>query len=280
MGQRVDKILTPVSDQKMIEAIQKAWTELMGSAPTKEQVALIMAQNALETGHRKSMWNNNVGNITTDGKGGYNYFDTLTTSEQISPGKWKKMNLKYRAYPTLEAGVMDYLKFLSKNSRYAEAWKNILNPDPESFSKSLKKAKYYTSDEAPYTKTLINIYEKYTGKKYVPKSGTVVPDAPKGEDNELDNILNELKNLNVKVEEKDLDKILNQFGVEFDSAPTDIQSQLDDILKLSSNKKLYNNYLPTHSFIIRLSNTDINSAIECGSILCNALDEELLSNSS
>lgn len=161
MGKRVEKFKTPVSEAEMAQAMIQAWEKIFGSKPAKEQIALLLAQNALETGHRKSMWNYNVGNITTTSKSPYDYFDTLPTSEQISPGKWKKMNLKYRAYPDLLTGTIDYIKFLSKNNRYSQAWQHILKPDPVSFSKALKAASYYTANEPPYTKALKSIFDKY-----------------------------------------------------------------------------------------------------------------------
>src|SRR5271166_2100988 len=109
----------------MAQAIIAAWTGMFRTAPSKEQVSMVLAQNNLETGNRKSMWNYNVGNITTDGKS-IDFFDDLATDEQIKPGVWQKMNLKYRAYPSLEEGAKDYLKLLS-SGHYAEAWKHILN---------------------------------------------------------------------------------------------------------------------------------------------------------
>ena len=68
MGNRVQRVKTEVSEDQMAQAIIDAWKKLFGNPPAKEQVSMILAQNALETANRKSMWNNNVGNITTDGK--------------------------------------------------------------------------------------------------------------------------------------------------------------------------------------------------------------------
>ena len=208
MGKRVDKIKTPVSEYEMGLAMIKGWEKLFGERPSKEQVSLLMAQNALETGHRKSMWNYNVGNITTNGKDPYDYFDTLPTNEQIAPGKWKKMNLKYRAYPNLEAGVLDYLKFLSQNSRYASAWRHILNPDPVNFSKKLKEANYYTANEAPYTKTLKSLFEKFVSSKPSKKNIVNKPKPPIIKDEELGKQLEAEASLDVFSK---LDKVLDVY---------------------------------------------------------------------
>src|ERR1700690_272250 len=121
MGQKVKRIKTEVSEPQMAQALINGWKFLFGNAPSKQQIGLLIAQNNLETGHRKSMWNFNVGNITTDGNGPFNYYDDLTTDEQVTPGVWKKKNLKYRSYNSLDDGVKDYLKLLS-GQKYSEVW--------------------------------------------------------------------------------------------------------------------------------------------------------------
>jgi hypothetical protein len=77
----------------------------------------------------------------------------------------------------------------------------------------------------------------------------------------------------------ELGQLLNQVSIsEFDSP--EIVNRLQQALKQASvNKRLYNNLLPTHSFIVKLNHNDYNCAVECGNILVNALDQELLSNS-
>lgn len=180
MGNRVQRTKTNVPIFQMTNAVNEGWKNLFGITPSKEQVAMVLAQNALETGNRKNMWNYNVGNITTSGKGAYNYFDDLTTNEQVSNGVWKKKNLKYRAYSSLKEGVKDYLKLLS-GGKYSNAWQHILHPNPIAFSKSLKESGYYTADEAPYTKALAKLFNQYANvqKTSIPQN-----------DNNLDNMLN------------------------------------------------------------------------------------------
>jgi hypothetical protein len=224
----------------MANAITVGWKELFGVTPSKQQVAMVLAQNALETGHRKSMWNYNVGNIITNGNDSYDYFDDLTTDEQIKPGTWKKMNLKYRAYPSLDAGVKDYLKFIS-GKKYSGAWKHILNPDPVAFSKALKSAGYYTVNEAAYTKTLSKLYDQYSGSTV--KSKIPLSNIPQN-DNNLSNIIDNYLQM-VAASEK-------------------------------SNKKLYKQFLPYHKFLIKIESQNYTDSIEFARIACTALEEELL----
>jgi hypothetical protein len=250
MGNRVQRVKTEVSEAQMAQAIIDAWKKLFGKPPAKEQVAMILAQNALETNSRKAMWNNNVGNITTDGKGNFDYFDDLSTSEQVSPGNWKKMRLKYRSYPTLSEGVQDYLNLLSKSHNYASAWDKIVHPDPEAFSKALKAGGYYTANEAPYTRALTSLFSKYNnGNSYeLAMSGKVAP--PSAPSNE----------------------------------PTDLYSVLDKYLQQiaaadRSNKGIYKRLLPNNDILIKVFADTNTDAIEFSRILTSALDEEFSANS-
>jgi hypothetical protein len=249
MGNRVQRVKTEVSEAQMAQAIIDAWKKLFGSNPAKEQVSMILAQNALETGNRKAMWNNNVGNLTTDGKSKLDYFDDLSTSEQVSPGSWKKMNLKYRSYPTLSDGVADYLNLLSKSHNYANAWDKIVHPDPEAFSKALKAGGYYTANEAPYTKALTSLFSKYNkGNSYeLAMSGNAGSVEPSQSSGNLYSIL---------------DKYLQQI-----------------VASDRSNKPLYKRLLPNNDILIKVFADNTTDAIEFSRILTSALDEELLANS-
>lgn len=254
MGKRIPRIKTEVSESQMAQAIIESWKELFnGTVPTKDQVAMVLAQNALETGHRKSLWNFNIGNITTDGKGSFDFFDDLETNEQIAPGSWKKMNLKYRAYPTLKDGMKDYLKLLS-GKKYSNAWEHIINPNAISFSKALKQQGYYTADEAKYTKTMKSLFDRFSKSDSYEK-------AKSGKD--------------------DLSKkyVANQNNIP--SKNDALISTIDDYLQQiaaseKSYKKLYKQYLPLNNILIKIQSNDIVNSIEFSRILCSALDEKLL----
>lgn len=251
MGNRVNRFRTAVSAPQMAQAIIKAWNQLFGVTPTKEQVAMVLAQNSLETGNRKSMWNYNVGNITTDGKGSYDFFDDLPTDEQIQPGVWKKMNLKYRAYPSLNEGAKDYLKFLS-SKKYSSAWQNIIKPDPVAFSKALKSSKYYTANEAPYTKAITRLYKQFSesdaydkAKSNHEKSSLIfdksIPTVTPANDNYLINLLNKYLQIAASVYNKRIVK-----------------------------KAAFNNKI-----LIKITSSHYLNSIEFARILCAVLEEEL-----
>jgi hypothetical protein len=281
-GNRVQRVRTEVSSAQMAQAIINAWQQKFGSTPSKEQVAMVLAQNDLETGHRKSMWNYNVGNITTKSDSIFEYFDDLSTDEQISPGVWKKMKLKYRAYPTLDDGAKDYLNFLS-SGRYTKAWEHILHPDPVSFSKALKEAGYYTANEAPYTKNLVSLFDRNSkSNNYeLAMSGKVNPPNPsKLNDTSRDSIFKKyIARMN-----NNMSNEIGQNKDPSDSKPLatpEINSLLKNYLQQiaaseKSNRKIYNKYLPINHAIIRVASIDYVDAIEFARILCSVLDEELV----
>lgn len=281
-GDRVQRVRTDVSSAQMTQAIISAWQQKFGSAPSKEQVAMLLAQNDLETGHRKSMWNYNVGNITTNGQGSFNYFDDLTTNEQTSPGVWKKMKLKYRAYPTLEDGVKDYLNLLS-NGRYNKAWQHIVNPDPVSFSKALKEAGYYTADEAPYTKNLVSLFDRNSkSNNYeLAMSGKVNPPTKDTSENDL------FKKYIAKIQgdmsiydelgEKNKPTTSKPLSVTNPAVNSLLESYLQKIMASEkSNRKIYAKYLPTNYAVIKIASIDYVDSIEFARVLCSVLDEELV----
>jgi hypothetical protein len=239
MGNRVERIQTNVSDSQMAQAISEGWNELFHSYPNQQQVSLIMAQNALETGQdRKGMWNYNVGNIKAHPKhpesGATDYF-YLHAPEQTAPGKWEKFTMPFRAYPTLQAGVLDYLRLLSTSGNYKQAWQHILEPDPVAFSKALKKGGYYTANEESYTRLISNLYGKYM---HGPQNSS----------------------------SSDMTAILNNYLQQIAASE-------------KRNKKLYKNYLPTNHVVIQIKSDNYINAVEFSRILCAALDEELLSRS-
>lgn len=244
MGKRVSRIKTEVSEPQMAQAIIEAWRDLFGKPPTKEQVSIILAQNALETGHRKSMYNYNIGNLTTNGKNQYDFYDDLTTDEQVEPGKWVKKNLKYRAYPNLKDGVKDYLNLL-RGKGYTSAWKNIVNPNPIAFSKSLKDSGYYTANEKPYTLALTKLFDHFSGTNNYEQalSGKVKP----------------IGNTNVVPLNNMLEEYLKQIAA----------------MENHNNKKMYKKFLPYHSALITVEADSYNNAVEFSRILCLALSEEL-----
>lgn len=138
--------------------------------------ALVVAHAALETGYppyrKDSAANcNNIFNITTGGKwladgkpfclGG-----DVTYSELGPDGKPKPITQKWRSYPSLEIGLLDYWQFLGSRSNLKAARDALVQADAAEFARLLRLASYYDAPLDHYIAGLrggIN-----TAKKYLP----------------------------------------------------------------------------------------------------------------
>lgn len=259
MGKQVPKTNTPVSDAQMAQAIINVWHRLFGTAASKEQVYMIMAQNAIETGgKREAMHNYNVGNIIV-GNSDHDYFlggDWMYTDK--SETTKKTITQKFRAYNSLEDGVEDYLKLLSGSKRYAPAWQHIMHPDLKEYSKSLHDAGYYGAKEEVYTKGLLAQFNRFNkGDSYsVGLSGKSEPPSSMVAQKETQSPT------------QSLDNFLQEFMNKLQIAATDYNL-----------KQLYKHALPNHDILIQIEASDHTNAVEFSRILCSALDEDLLSTS-
>lgn len=252
MGNKVERIQTNVTEPQMAQAMIEAWKSLFGIQPTKEQIGILMSQNALETGSRKSMYNFNIGNIKGNEKSPYDFY-FLNAPEQMSPGIWKNMNMAFRAYPSLIDGVKDYIKLLSTSQRYAEAWKHVMSPDPASFSKALKKGGYYTADEAPYTKLLSRLYSKFNKSDSYDQAVAGKVGQP----------ITETKDKSIVPKDSFLDKLNNLLTTYMGA--------------LASNYQVQKKYLDKNEFLIKVNSQYLFNSIEYSRILCETLEEELSS---
>jgi hypothetical protein len=57
-----------------------------------------------------------------------------------------------------------YIRFLAQKKNYQKAWQEVLNGNPEAYGHQLKLARYYTADEAAYTKGAVSLCKEFKGK--------------------------------------------------------------------------------------------------------------------
>lgn len=160
----VSDLLTPCTASEYIAAIRGGLETLMGVTPTREHIAVLTAQSALESGRWKSMHRNNPGNIKAGAE--YEYLYCQYRCNEVIGGKvvWfdpPHPQCNFRAFLDLETGVLDYLRFLSGRARYALAWKAAIQGDPALFVQKLKSAGYFTADEAPYLRATVSLFNEY-----------------------------------------------------------------------------------------------------------------------
>lgn len=173
----VPTVRTQCTQYELVKAFIGAWQEMYEALPTKQQIGVVWAQNALETGMTHDMWNNNLGNVkymanpTDDASLKYcmleNVWEIVNGQRVVfqppNPATW------FRAFDTLKDGVFFYFNFL-RNKRYKTAWTAVEAGDPASFAHLLKLAGYYTAPEADYTKAEMAYFNKFMASDYFDRS--------------------------------------------------------------------------------------------------------------
>lgn len=185
MGTELIAAKTPVEAKGLFALLAEAWRTLLQEEPKTESLLVLLAQWALETGHGKSVWNYNLGNVKATSSGPYDYCyfacnEVLLDKQAVhyetaSPSTvkitrrvgdkcvvWfypKHPGCCFRAFRTIEEGIVDYLGMMRR--RFSVAWPCVLSGDPAGFCHELKRSKYYTADEAEYTKNVTSIFYSY-----------------------------------------------------------------------------------------------------------------------
>lgn len=148
----VAPVRTPLTTEQASALIAGALEEVTGEKPSPECVAVMTAQWAHETGRGASMFNYNFAGIKGTGPSG------LSVSQRTREG-WgaseRTIVDNFRAYRTAEEGALDYVKLLS--SRFPESFAAARQGDPAACVAALKRERYFTGDEAAYTRSVTRI---------------------------------------------------------------------------------------------------------------------------
>lgn len=192
----VPTVRTTYTLNQLIYGLVHGWFKRFGEIPRKESIAVLYAQNALETGGTVAMWNNNIGNVkfvpntsNPEADNGKDYMMLANVWEMIDG---KKVIFQpphqatwFRAFPNLAEGVAHHMDFL-RNHRYRTAWGAVVAGDPAAFSHLLKKAGYYTASEADYTRLMVSYFNKFMRDKTYEKAVDQLTSPPGGPKNFLD----------------------------------------------------------------------------------------------
>lgn len=154
---KVDRVATPLTEEQIADLLRRSYLLIFGHAISPQCLAVAWAQVCLENARGKAVHNNNLGNITTKGDG-VAYYE-LTTDEQIQPGVWKSLTLKYRAHPDPISGFEAYWVLL--RDRYATALLSFERGDPAAATYALKAARYFTANVEPYAKAMVSLYAEF-----------------------------------------------------------------------------------------------------------------------
>lgn len=160
----VPDLLTVCTAPQYIAAVRSGLETLAGKTPSSAHVAVLTAQSALESGRWKKMHRFNPGNIKASEN--YEYLYCQFRCNEVIAGKVQWFDpphpqTNFRAFMDLETGVLDYLRFLSQRTRYSQAWLAAEAGDPVLFTQALKRAGYFTADEAPYRRAVASLFNEY-----------------------------------------------------------------------------------------------------------------------
>lgn len=164
-GKLVPTVRTTYSEYDFVKALILGWIANEHSAPTQQQVGVLWAQNALETGQSYSMWNNNIANVKYTASAGDVDYCMLNNVWEIvngqkvmfqppSPATW------FRSFPTLADGVTFQINFL-QNHRYRTAWTAVQAGNPAAFAHLLRLAGYYTAPESQYVAAINAFFNRF-----------------------------------------------------------------------------------------------------------------------
>jgi len=156
--------LTILNKEELLHSVAKGYKILTGNIPSKNTICVLLAQIQLETG-MKSCHNFNLGNIKSTNSDNYDY--SFFRCNEIINGKvvWfdpPHPACRFRAFSTLDEGTLAHLTFLkNRYKKGSGVFEAIEAGDPSAFSHALKMNRYYTADEALYTRGVVNIFNQY-----------------------------------------------------------------------------------------------------------------------
>lgn len=190
---KVEAVRTPASPADVGAALGRAWYRLFGAMPERASIDLLLAQWAHETGRGRSCYGWNLGNAKAtaawDGDFCERACNELLTEKQAAdalaraaprtdgPGSdvllggtvgslrivWfyaSNPASRFRAFPTLDAGALDYLDLL--HNRFASAWPSVIAGDPQRFIASLKASGYFTGNEREYLRGVESLAREFS----------------------------------------------------------------------------------------------------------------------
>lgn len=179
-GILVPTVRTTYTQSQIIQGFVDGWHSQFGEYPKKESIAVLWAQECVETGVSTSMWNNNVGNVKYSPANGDVEYMMLAHVWEIVGGK--KIMIEppaagtwFRSFRTLAQGIAFQMDFL-KNHRYKAAWAAVESGSVADFAHLLKVAGYYTAPEADYAKAMNYYFKKFMADQTYEKMFEPVPE--------------------------------------------------------------------------------------------------------
>lgn len=177
MGELKEAKYTKLTEAEATYALREGWKLVFGDYPSLDALAVLWAQSALETGRWQYIWNYNFGNIKRHDDHDWCMF----RCSEILNGKnvWfdpPHAQTHFNSYASTVDGAKEYIEFVSKRTRYKEAWTHLVAGNPIKYCAALKKAGYFTADLIKYTNGVVRLTDEFKKKSAVLLA--YVPPAP------------------------------------------------------------------------------------------------------
>lgn len=215
---KVSDRLTHVTPLQFLQGLSQAWVNIFTTPAKKEQLLVLAAQSAIETGRWKYNHSYNFGNVkSVEGDGrDYCYFACwevfskpvaaayvansrpdarAAITEHRSDGTdvvWfypEHPACRFRAYEVHDADgkidewasmVLGLTDYLGLlHKRFYKAWPAVLKGDPAEFVRELKKQGYFTADLQPYIDSEVSLFREFSHLQLDYSALPVVPDDKK-----------------------------------------------------------------------------------------------------
>ena len=170
MGKIIEDKITKITEEEACYYLREVWNKMYNEYPSKDSLALLWAQWALESGRGFFCHCYNWGNIKKVHLPDDGHDWCMFRCNEILNGKAEWFDpphpqTHFRAYPSPLEGAFDYVNFLANRKRYKPAWEEVKKGDPIAFSHQLKVCGYYTASESLYTKGIVRLTNEFK-KKY------------------------------------------------------------------------------------------------------------------
>lgn len=156
----VDRVLTPLSEAALRDALSRGHEKQFGVPPSTERLACAWAHVAHENGRGRAVYCNNLGNITAFGgwPGSY-YVIRVPERVQKNPDVWREIDMRFRAHATPEDGAADYWSVMSR--RYSAALALFDQGQAHEAALELGARGYYTAHVEPYARGVESLYRHF-----------------------------------------------------------------------------------------------------------------------
>jgi hypothetical protein len=146
-GNKIPKEPTPIDPLSLAAVLRDGHHAIVGEFPSANRLGVAWSQNMLEHARGNAVWCHNLGNVSAFGAWPGDYY-VIRVKEQLQPGVWKDVDMRFRAHADFVDGARDYWRIIT--GRYAPALPAFDAGDARAAAHDLHALGYFTANEAPY----------------------------------------------------------------------------------------------------------------------------------